>query len=392
MVAAKPFTLVPRTHDAENWGDFIGRVAHRLSEIQAQDDAASWEKARIIIDADAEANMRPEMAGKKLWEVRHRVVKDLRQFWGDEMPHPRPSFISHARKVYDQWPDVFVAGNKKLPYENYRHMATCALPSEQKQELREWAETNQPTRTTLRQRIHERVDAMQGVYRPDFDLKVSNHWVFQCDKRTDGFDGGVNYELYANLVHLYSDPGDTVIDPFAGGGLLGQTLARYRHFREITQAENSGPRHPLMSDVAPSCPDIHQADVLSCLPWDDGIGALAILDPPYWKMSDEKYGGLGKSVEEWMESIRLAIRNTARCLKSEGALAIMTDDFVRKERHEPLGLRLLGILLEEGFEPLATIYNFNRNFIGMSPLEMARAKKSRLQVNAVKIIHVVQVP
>ena len=120
---------------------------------------------------------------------------------------------------------------------------------------------------------------MQGIYRPDFDLKVSNHWVFQSEKRADGFDGGVNDELYANLIHLYSAPGDSVIDPFAGGGMLAHTLSRYRHFREVTRAPRSGPRTALMSDIAPTSEAIHQADVREGLPWADGVGTLAILDP-----------------------------------------------------------------------------------------------------------------
>jgi hypothetical protein len=52
-------------------------------------------------------------------------------------------------------------------------MAVCALPADQKEELRTWAETEKPKQEDLRQRIRDQVDAMKGIYRPDFDLKVS---------------------------------------------------------------------------------------------------------------------------------------------------------------------------------------------------------------------------
>lgn len=394
MVATKTLALVPKTNDNDTWDSFIGRVGERISHIEAQGDAASWEKAQIIIDADDEANKRPEMRGKNLWEIRRLVTQSLRDWWlARNLPHPRKSFFSNARKLYDVWPDTMVSfKTNHLPYQHYRQMAVSSLPPDQKQQLRDWAESERPTQQALRQRIREQVDAMSGVYLPDFDLKKSNHWLFKNEKRADGFDGGVNYELFANLIHLYSDPGDTVIDPFAGGGILGHTLARYRHFQSVTKAEHSGPRFPLMSDIAPTNDAIHQADVRVELPWDDDVASLGILDPPYWRMSEKKYSGLGESVEEWKESIRDALVNTARCVKSGGKIAIMTDDFVRKTRHEPLGLHVLGLILQIGLMPYATIYNFNRNFIGMSPIEMSRSIKHRLEVNAVKIIQVAEKP
>ena len=103
-------------------------------------------------------------------------------------------------------------------------------------------------------------------------------------------------------------------------------------------------------------------------------------------MSEGKYDGLGASLEDWLEGIRLALINTAQCLTPEGKVAIMTDDFVRKDCHQPLGLHVWNVLLQEGFEQVMTIYNFNRNFLAMSPVEMSRVKNEQLLVNRTKII------
>ena len=93
------------------------------------------------------------MQGKKRWQVHRRMTQDLRQWWAQErLPHPRPSFISDARKLYALWPDVFHARTKNVSYDDYRQMAVCSLPRDQKDELRTWAETQQPRREELRQR------------------------------------------------------------------------------------------------------------------------------------------------------------------------------------------------------------------------------------------------
>ena len=124
------------------WNDFISRVGTALSDIESQGDDASWEKAQIIVDADHEADTYPEMQGKKPWQVRHCVVQALRGWWqAQNRPHPRASFISDARELYDQRPELFRSGTQKLPYQHYRQMAVCSLPKEERDEFRTWAET-----------------------------------------------------------------------------------------------------------------------------------------------------------------------------------------------------------------------------------------------------------
>jgi SAM-dependent methyltransferase len=391
LVPAAPRVRASRA-TGESWDAFIARYGGELSAEEAHGDDGTWKKALLIVTADQEALTHPTTRTKNLWRVRHRVATDLRAWWARHgKAHPTPSFLAHARKLYDVWPEVFAFKSKNLPYQHYSQLAVSALPPAEKVALRSWAETTQPTQTVLRQAIRTRVDAAKGVFRPDFDLKTSNHWMFNGEHRTDGFAGGVNKELYANLIHWFSDPGDTILDPCAGGGVLQDAL-HYQHFQAVTQAEHSGPRVPLMSDIAPTRPDILQADARVGLPFPDACAALAILDPPYWTMADGKYATLGTTLEEWLGSLRAIIRSTHRCLQPGGRLVVMTDDFLRAQRHEPLGLHVFALLQAAGWVPHMTIYNFNRNFVGMSPGEMARAKKHRLAVNAVKTIQVVHRP
>lgn len=376
------------------WQDFIARVAGGLSDMEKQGDSASWAKARLVIDGWNEAMSRPELHNLRPRQRSKKFYDDLRAWWRQSgEPETRPSFMANARKLFSLWPEVVsFETNNPLPYQHYRQMSVCALPPDQKRELRTWAEEHRPKQAQLRQEIRVRVDALAGVYKPDFELKVSNHWVFQVDnKRSDGFHGGVNAEIYANLIHSFSDPGDTIIDPFAGGGLLEDTLLQFRHFREFTKAEHSGPRRALMCDISPTRNSIVAADARKAIPFDTECADLAILDPPYYGVANGKYDNIGDSTLKWLDGLRSVLIEVKRCLKHSGIVAIMTDDWIRKQSHEPMGLHILELLCSIGFKPIMTIYNFNRNFTGMSGGDMARAKSNRLHVNAVKIIQVAEI-
>ena len=94
--------------------------------------------------------------------------------------------------------------------------------------------------------------------------------------------GNTPVEFVDNLLYLYTEPFDIVIDPFAGGGstidVCHKRLRRYwvSDRKPITARENEIRKHDLATDglSGPS----RWADV-----------ALVYLDPPYWKQAAGKY-------------------------------------------------------------------------------------------------------
>jgi hypothetical protein len=46
--------------------------------------------------------------------------------------------MAHARKLYEVWPEVVSVNTNNLPYDQYRVMAVCALPTEQKADMQGW--------------------------------------------------------------------------------------------------------------------------------------------------------------------------------------------------------------------------------------------------------------
>lgn len=114
----------------------------------------------------------------------------------------------------------------------------------------------------------------------DFEVPVYNVWKQQT--KTAGVDHFGNSEIrwLDNLLYLYTEPFDVVIDPFAGGGstidLCKKRLRRY-----------------LVSDRAPIVDrnDIRQHDITTGLlkPPQWGDVRLVYLDPPYWKQAEGRY-------------------------------------------------------------------------------------------------------
>jgi hypothetical protein len=104
-------------------------------------------------------------------------------------------------------------------------------------------------------------------------------WQFQTADGASSYFGKMPPQVVENLLWLYTEPGQIVVDPFAGGGTT------------IDVAKRMG-RRVWASDLNPSTPTlpIHQHDITTGWPDDAPRKAdLIILDPPYWQQAKGKY-------------------------------------------------------------------------------------------------------
>jgi SAM-dependent methyltransferase len=365
-------------------------IARLVNDLDRLSVAESWAKASCYLtgyqqlaEQDDFKTLRGQQQARAINDALRRHAAEVK------CEIPQPSFLAHAKKLNDCWPEIFGSGTKLLPYQHYRQLAVCSLPLDEREALRGWAETERPHREVLQQRIRAAVDARNGIHKPDFELKVSNFWKFNAFDDTAGY-GAVHAGIYANLLYWFTDPGDIVLDPMAGTGTLGRCLGAYRFFRERYEADGSGPRVALMSDVVSQQPAILRADARDRLPFDDGIARLAIIDPPYLRVADDKaYAGIGKTLDDWLAALNEIIGQALRCVRPGGVLAVITDDVLRRDEHEPLAYRVTQLLAEHGLRPRATIYNHNPNFVyTMGPAQMLAMRKARLAANGCKIIQV----
>jgi hypothetical protein len=115
----------------------------------------------------------------------------------------------------------------------------------------------------------------------DFDPPIYNIWKQQT--KTSGLSHFGNSEMtwVDNLLYLYTEPVDIVIDPFAGSGSTREICRkRYRRYwisdRKIPAAMEGKIR---LHDLTNGLPSLAR--------WKDV--QLVYLDPPYWKQAEGQY-------------------------------------------------------------------------------------------------------
>jgi DNA methylase/ParB-like nuclease domain len=130
------------------------------------------------------------------------------------------------------------------------------------------------------------------------------------------FFGRMPPAVVENLLWLYTEPGDVVIDPFAGSGTT------------IDVAKQMG-RRIWASDLTPSTPTlpIHQHDATH--PWPTPIKAsLILLDPPYWQQAKGRYSESradisNSTLDEFMNAWKLVVKHAKAKLAAGGRIAFV---------------------------------------------------------------------
>lgn len=118
---------------------------------------------------------------------------------------------------------------------------------------------------------------------PDWQPPLYDVWVFQKKTNHVSHFGNSEQGIVDNLLYLYTEPFDIVVDPFAGGGatinVCKKRLRRYWVSDRLPIVEREH--------------DIRKWDILNGPPpvidKRRGKTALVYLDPPYWKQAEGKY-------------------------------------------------------------------------------------------------------
>jgi len=124
-------------------------------------------------------------------------------------------------------------------------------------------------------------DRATAEHATDFDPPIYNIWRQQTKTPGSSHFGNSEVRWLDNLLYLYTQPFDVVIDPFAGGGsTIDICRKRFRRY--------------LVSDRLPIVErekDIRKHDIADGLlkppQWKDV--RLVYLDPPYWKQAEGQY-------------------------------------------------------------------------------------------------------
>lgn len=154
----------------------------------------------------------------------------------------------------------------------------------------------------------------------DFVKPIYNIWSYtKCSNETNHF-GKTEQNILDNLLYLYTEPFDIVLDPFAGGGstidVCKKRLRRYY----------VSDRKPIVERET----EIRKLDIVEELPrlnkrWSEVT--LTYLDPPYWKQAENQYSKdkedlANQSLEEFTKNICSVVDNIAK-KQSKGIIALI---------------------------------------------------------------------
>jgi len=118
-------------------------------------------------------------------------------------------------------------------------------------------------------------------FQDDFSPPIYNIWKLQNKSSKISHFGNSEQQWLENLIYLYTEPFDIIVDPFAGGGST------------IDVCKKRGRRY-YVSDRKPIIEREHEIrlhDIMNGLPsvprWKDV--KMVYLDPPYWKQAEGRY-------------------------------------------------------------------------------------------------------
>lgn len=187
---------------------------------------------------------------------------------------------------------------------------------------------------------------------PDF-IKYYNIWQFTENDPRFGIPhpGRIPGQIAGNVIYYYSEPGDLIVDPMAGGG---STIDAAKYLdREV-----------IGLDVFPRRPDIREWNIERGFPDDCRDCQLIFMDPPYWNMIDEGYtdgSSSRKSLKDFRAWYHKLLFDSSRCVRLGGFVAVINmgqyfrlpDDF--KDGYIDWPIETYNYMLSANLKPWARV-------------------------------------
>jgi adenine-specific DNA-methyltransferase len=196
-----------------------------------------------------------------------------------------------------------------------------------------------------------------SLKKPALANQVTTLWDYPSQHYGEREQGSQHYRgatpsyVIWNVITRFTEPGDTVLDPFCGSGTTLDVCK---------DTERKG----LGFDLQQTREDIAVADARS-LPLKSGSVHLVFMDPPYADnldySEDARCIGKLKGDGRYQKAMRLVVEEAARVLKTNGVLAIYVCDVFKKDKHFwPLGFELFD-LARQVLAPIDMICVTRRN-------------------------------
>lgn len=155
---------------------------------------------------------------------------------------------------------------------------------------------------------------------PKWKPPLYNIWKKQVKSNVVSHYGNSEPMILDNLLYMYTEPFDIVVDPFAGGGstidVCKKRLRRYWVSDRLPIVERLDIRQ---ADIAEGPPTLHKR-------W--GEVKLLFLDPPYWKQAEGKYSKdtedlANMPLEDFYNALRTFVWNCADKMPHNSRIALL---------------------------------------------------------------------
>lgn len=214
--------------------------------------------------------------------------------------------------------------------------------------------------------------------------RLYNVWNFkQRDPRLgESYPGNIPGQIVMNVLYYYTQQGDLVVDPMAGGG-------------STIDACGIMDRKCIAYDIAPikNRKEIIKHDIKQGYPKECKNCASIFLDPPYWKLQREGYTRESISMasfEDWCAFMQELAENTYKTIKKGGSVALIIEGFFDEKITDSfldLPYLCIGYFKAAGFEEMQRIsVPMPSEVKSVHDVEYAKKKKIMLDLNRDLII------
>lgn len=166
----------------------------------------------------------------------------------------------------------------------------------------------------------------------DYAPPIYNVWAFGKKTNETSHFGNTEQRIVDNLLWLYTEPGDIVVDPFGGGGsTLDVCKQRGRRCWISDRKPKPGMEDKLRTmDICSELPSLNKR-------WSDV--SLTYLDPPYWRQAQGEYSDdpedlANMSLEDFTSKMVDVVKRIAS-KQSKGVIALIIQP--TQWRAEPKG-------------------------------------------------------
>src|SRR5512140_1646695 len=329
-------------------------VADLVRELNSFNVDNYWDLGRFLVD-----KVMPVARKQGMFE--DQVLKMISSHPGVKFPF---SMLKQCQQYYSYYPDV---KKRVLPEVFYFDLATKVDETRRRDQYEKMAIDQHWTISDLRKKIHDDETARRIDERTKygFDLRERNVWTFENPDPRFGktnFKGRMPGQLIANALYYYTKSGDTIVDPFAGSGTLGDILDTLPHFQD---------RKYKMYDVNPADERIIRNNILlTGIPEQSGSVDYLFLDPPaeYTQKDSSSDFGLGSDAAkaDFILKFKGIIRECSRLLKSGGKVSIVMEPAFAITEFIDYPAEVTVLFRELGFKQIGKVYMPRRSGESMS--------------------------